>query len=154
MADRVTVEYNKEDLRQLKRAFKAMDDEAVKASNELGVKLAALMIEKIRGAANTVQERRLAATGRTSKKSRIGEFSFGYARQEFSGGADSRKNQNRAPLYGSGILAGIEFGSNRYPQFRARKREGYFLYPTLKSNQKEIIDQWERAFSDILKEWN
>lgn len=154
MADKVTVEYNKEDLRQLKRAFKAMDDEAVKASNELGVKLAGLMIEKIRSAASQVQERRIANTGRVSKKSKIGEFSFGYARQEFSGGADSRKNQNRAPLYGSGILAGVEFGSNRYPQFRARKKEGYFLFPTLKNNQPQIIDQWERAFSDILKEWN
>jgi len=154
MADKVKVEYDEKDLRLLKKAFKAMDDRAVKASNELGVKLAGLMVEKIKSAASQVQERRIANTGRVSKKSKIGEFSFGYARREFSGGADSRKNSNRAPLYGSGILAGVEFGSNRYPQFRARKKEGYFLYPTLKDNQPEIIDQWERAFTEIRKEWN
>jgi hypothetical protein len=154
MADKVKVEYDEKDLRLLKKAFKAMDDRAVKASNELGVKLAGLMVEKIKSAASQVQERRIANTGRVSKKSKIGEFSFGYARREFSGGADSRKNSNRAPLYGSGILAGVEFGSYRYPQFRARKKEGYFLYPTLKDNQPEIIDQWERAFTEIRKEWN
>jgi hypothetical protein len=151
---RVEIEYNKNDLRQLKKAFKGMTDEAVDQSNKLGVKLAGLMLNKIQAAASETQERRIASTGRVSKSSRIGEFSFGYARKDFSGGADSRKNSAKAPLYGNGILAGVEFGSDSYTQFRARQKNGYFIYPTLKSNQPEIIKQWEQAFSQILKEWN
>jgi hypothetical protein len=150
----VKVEYNEKDLRQLKKAFKAMSDEAQDQSNKLGFKLANLMVTKIQTAATTPQQRRIAATGRASKKSRIGEFSFGYAKKDFSGGADTRINTPREPLYGSGILAGVEFGSFNYPQFSYRRRKGYFIYPTLTSNQTEIIDQWEAAFTKIRKEWN
>jgi hypothetical protein len=150
----VKVEYNEKDLRQIKRAFKAMSDEAIDQSNKLGVKLAGLMVNKIKSAASTSQQRKIAATGRVSKASRIGEFSFGYAKKDFSGGADTRKNTAKQPLYGNGILAGVEFGSVNYPQFQYRRKEGYFIYPTLKANQTEIIDQWEAAFTKIRKEWN
>jgi hypothetical protein len=150
----VSVEYNEKDLRQIKKAFKAMSDEAKDQSNKLGVKLAGVMVSKIQTAATTPQQRRIAATGRVSKASRIGEFSFGYAKKDFSGGADTRKNTAKEPLYGSGILAGVEFGSVNYPQFGYRRKKGYFIYPTLTANQKEIIDQWEAAFTKIRKEWN
>jgi hypothetical protein len=154
MADKFKVAYDKNDIRDLKKAIKNMDDQAQKSSNETGVRLAKLMVSKIQTAAQSVQERRIAATGRTSKASKVGEFSFGYARQAFSGGADSRKNSNRAPLYGSGIFAGVEFGSDRYPQFRGRKKTGYFLYPTLTANQETLVNEWEQEFAKIIKEWN
>jgi len=151
---KVEAAYNEQDLRQLKRAFKAMSDEAKDQSNKLGVRLAALMVSKIQSASSTTQQKRISGTGRVSKASRIGEFSFGYARKDFSGGADTRKNSAKEPLYGRGILAGIEFGSFNYPQFSYRRKEGYFIYPTLKANQTAIIDKWEEAFTQIRKEWN
>lgn len=154
MAKEFTIAYDEKDLRNLKRAFKNMDDEAKSAANKIGVELAALMVQNIQRKASGVQQRRIAETGRVSKKSNIGEFMFGYARQGFSGGADTRKNSNKFPLYGSGILAGVEFGSNRYPQFQSRNKKGYFIFSTLSESQREIVDRWEKAVDKILKEWN
>jgi hypothetical protein len=54
----------------------------------------------------------------------------------------------------------MEFGSNRYKQFpkrtpsEGRGNKGYFIYPTLKAEQPEILKQWEESFSKITKEWD
>jgi len=152
--------YDKQQVRQILRSFKAMSDEAIQASREVGYGLASLMVQKIKGAANTTQEQRIAATGRASKSSKIAEFSFGYARQAFSGGAYTTKNLKGDAPYGRGILAGVEFGSAKSPQFRPRSprlnggNKGYFIYPTLRENQPEIIDRWEKAFEKILQEFD
>jgi hypothetical protein len=159
MADQVRVEYDKAQTKQILRAFKAMDDEAVKQSKVMGYKLAQYSLEQIQGKAKTLQERRISLTGRASKSSKIGEFSFGYQKTAFSGGANTSRNTESAPPYGKGILAGIEFGSSRKKNFRPRTarykgggNSGYWINPTLRSIQPEIIDKWERAFTEILKE--
>ena len=157
MAD-VSVEWNKEDLRQIIRAYKGMSEEAQQQGKYLGFTLAEEMVGKIRNAATTKQERRIAETGRASKSSKIGEMQFGYNRVSFSGGAYTSKNLKGARPFGKGILAGVEFGSDNLSQFRARTgslnggNSGYFIYPTLRKNQKEFIDKWEQAFDKILKE--
>ena len=156
MAD-VKVEYNKSDLRLIMKSYRAMSDEAQKQGKQVGFEFAEIMVGKIRNAASTPQERRIAATGRASKSSKIGEMQFGYNRVAFSGGAYSSKNvQGRKP-FGRGILAGVEFGSDNLPQFRNRTSDlnggnsGYFIYPTLRKNQPFLIAQWEEAFDKILK---
>lgn len=157
MAD-VKVEYNKSDLRLILKSYKAMSDEAQKQGKQVGFEFAEIMVGKIRNAASTPQERRIAATGRASKSSKIGEFQFGYNRKDFSGGAFSSKNLLGVRPFGKGILAGIEFGSDNLTQFRSRTsglnggNSGYFIYPTLRKNQPYLIDQWEQAFDKILKE--
>jgi hypothetical protein len=101
--------------------------------------------------------RRIADGVRISKSSKIGELSFGFARQKFSGGATTQWN----PLEGgNGLLAGAEFGSKNFKQFAPRTprygvrgNEGYFIYPTLRQIQPELIAKWETAFDRILKEW-
>lgn len=159
MADQVEITYNKQQQRQILRAFKAMSDEAVAQSKRMGFELADYAVGQIRGSAQTVQERRIAETGRAKKSSKIGEFSFGYQRIAFSGGADTSRNTERQPPYGRGILAGVEFGSSRSRQFRPRTarfkgggNSGYFINPTLRKIQPTLIDKWERAFIKILKE--
>jgi hypothetical protein len=155
VADTVKAEYDKKDIRQILKSFKAMDDEAVAQSKKMGFDLAQYLVGEIRNAARTPQELRIGATGRASKSSKIGEFSFGYARREFSGGASSARNRERQSPYGDGILAGVEFGSNRLSNFRRRKmgsrEKGYFIFPTLTRNQKELINRWERSFAEIIK---
>lgn len=98
-------------------------------------------------AATAVQ--RVANGVRVSKSSKIGEFSYGFASQRFSGGGTTQI-----------LWAGLEFGSNRYRQFprrtptKGRGNSGYFIYPTLRKIQPELVRKWEDAFSEILKKWD
>jgi hypothetical protein len=92
---------------------------------------------------------RIAEGAVVSKSSKIGEISYGFARQKFSGGGTTQQ-----------LWAGNEFGSNRFKQFpiwsgqEGRGSRGWFIYPTLRSVQPEIVDRWENAFSKIVKKWD
>jgi hypothetical protein len=154
MASEVKIAYDKSDLRGLTRAFKAMDDEAVQAAKKESSALAEFAADKIKVAAATRQvsgtaARRIADGVSISKSSKIGEFSYGFARQKFSGGGSTLD-----------LLYGMEFGSNRFKQFPnrtpnfGRGNSGYFIYPTLRQIQPQLINQWETAFDRILKEWD
>jgi hypothetical protein len=146
------IAYDKTDLRQITSAFKGMSDEAVAQAKAVSNGLATFLQGKIVGKAASLQSSnvasRIAAGSKVSKSSRIGEISFGYVSQKFSGGATTRD-----------LWGGSEFGSNKYKQFpiwsgqQGRGSRGYFIYPTLREEQPNIIAQWEEAFSKIAKEW-
>ncbi len=131
-----------------------MSDEAVNAARRESSALAEFAAAKIKDAAatrtvNPTAVQRIASGVKISKTSKIGEFSYGFASQKFSGGGSTRD-----------LWAGFEFGSNKYKQFpnrtpnRGRGNSGYFIYPTLRQIQPQIIAQWEDAFSKILKEYD
>jgi len=154
MADEIKIAYDKSDLRAVTRAFKAMDDQAVEAAKKESSALAEYAAQqiKITAATRTVSgtaARRIADGVKVSKTSKVGEFSYGFARQKFSGGGSTLD-----------LLYGMEFGSNRFKQFpkrtpnKGRGNSGYFIYPTLRRIQPELVRQWEEAFSTILKEWD
>ena len=154
MTSKVEVAYNKADLRAVTRAFKAMDEEATKAAKKESSALAQYAADKIKVAAATrtvsgTAARRIADGVKVSATSKIGEFSYGFARQKFSGGGSTLD-----------LLYGMEFGSNRFKQFpnrtpnRGRGNSVYFIYPTLRQIQPNLVAQWEEAFSKILKEWD
>jgi len=146
------IAYDKTDLRQITSAFKGMSDEAVTQAKAASNGLATFLQSKIIGKAASLQSSnvasRIAAGSKVSKSSRIGEISFGYVSQKFSGGATTRD-----------LWGGSEFGSNKFKQFpiwsssQGRGSRGYFIYPTLREEQPNIIAQWEEAFSKIAKEW-
>lgn len=144
MADSVKVEYDKQDLRIILKSFKAMDDEAVAQSKKVGFELADYVAGKIKDYAvgsRYVASARVADNVKVSKSSKIGEFAYGFKSQKlFSGGASTLD-----------MVYGLEFGSNRLPQFPNRNREGYFIYPTLRKIQPELIRRWESAFDEIIK---
>lgn len=147
MADALKVEYDRADIRQILKSFKAMDDEAVAQSKRVGFDLAEYAAGKIRSYAvgsRFIASSRIADNVKLSKSSKIGEFSFGFKSQKlFSGGASTET-----------LVAGLEFGAIKYPQFPAHKgKTGYFIYPTLRRIQPELIDKWETAFDKILKEF-
>jgi hypothetical protein len=154
MADDVKIAYDKSDLRGITRAFKGMSDEAIEASKKESSALAEFAADRIKIAAATrlvsgSAARRIADGVKVSKTSKIGEFSYGFARQKFSGGGSTLD-----------LLYGMEFGSNRFKQFptrtpnKGRGNSGYFIYPTLRQIQPDLVRQWEEAFSRILKEWD
>ena len=145
------IAYDKSDLRGVLKAFKAMDEEATAQAKVVSGGLATYVQGKIVSAANLRPNdaaNRIAAGSRVSKSSKIGELSFGFASQKFSGGGTTQQ-----------LWGGYEFGSNKYKQFpvwsgsQGRGSKGWFIYPTLRAEQPNIIAKWENAFSEILKEF-
>jgi hypothetical protein len=145
------ITYDKSDLRGIIRAFKAMDETAVAEAKGVSNGLATYVQSKIIGAATSRPNKaasRIAEGSRVSKSSKVGELSFGFVSQKFSGGGTTQQ-----------LWGGNEFGSNKFKQFPiwsgtfGRGSRGWFIYPTLRAEQPYIIGQWEAAFSKILKEW-
>ena len=147
------ITYDKRELRGVIQAFKAMDEQAVQEAKKESTALAQYASEQIKKTAATrsvsgVAARRIADGVKVSKTSKVGEFSYGFASQKFSGGGTTQT-----------LLYGMEFGSNRFKQFpnrtptKGRGNSGYFIYPTLRQIQPELIQKWESAFDRILKEY-
>jgi len=150
VSDNVEIAYDKADLRRITSAFKAMDSEATDAAKRESSALAEFAQGKIAAKAVTRGKAadRIASGSRVSKSSKIGELSFGFVSQKFSGGATTKD-----------LWGGTEFGSNKYKQFpvwsgtEGRGSKGWFIYPTLREIQPDLIAKWENAFDRILKEW-
>ena len=146
-----SIAYDKSDLRRVYGAFKAMDEEAVAAAKRESNALATYLQGKIQSAAGSGRNQvapKIAAGSRVSKSSKTGELSFGFVSQKLSGGGTTQQ-----------LWGGYEFGSNKFKQFpvwsgsEGRGSRGWFIYPTLRAEQPYIINEWENAFSKILKEW-
>jgi broad specificity phosphatase PhoE len=146
-----SITYDKAQLRGILQAFKGMDEQAVSqakaVSNGLATYVQSKIISSASGRPNQAAAR-IAQGSRVSKSSKIGELSFGFVSQKFSGGGTTQQ-----------LWGGYEFGSNKYKQFpvwsgrEGRGSRGYFIYPTLRAEQPHIINEWENAFTKILKEW-
>ena len=148
-----TIAYNKSDLRDIYKAFKLMDETATEEARAQSAALAYFASEEIKQAAAQRTKsgkvaQRVADGVSIKKSSKIGEFSYGFARQKFSGGATTQT-----------LWGGVEFGSNKFKQFptysgrSGRGSRGWFIYPTLRRIQPELIDKWEKSFDRIIKEW-
>jgi hypothetical protein len=151
MSDNVEIAYDKTDLRRITSAFKAMDAEATDAAKRESSALAEFAQGKIQQKATSRGEaaNRIASGSRVSKSSKIGELSFGFVSQRFSGGGTTKD-----------LWGGTEFGSNKFKQFPVWSgsgirggSKGWFIYPTLREIQPDLIAKWENAFDRILKEW-
>ena len=148
-----TIAYSRNDIRDILKAFKVMDVQATEEARIQSNALATYAAEEIKSAARGRTKsgkvaQRVADGVSISKSSKIGEFKYGFARQKFSGGA------NTQTLWG-----GVEFGSNKFKQFPAysgrqgRGSRGWFIYPTLRRIQPELISKWEASYNRILDKW-
>lgn len=153
MADEVSMAFDKSELQAVFRAFKSMDQEAIDQAKEQSGALAQYLQGKIRTAASgrgqdSIAAQRIADGSRVKKSSKIGELSFGFVSQRFSGGGNTQM-----------LWGGNEFGSNKFKQFpvwsgkEGRGSRGWFIYPTLRQEQPYIVREWENGFQKILKEW-
>jgi hypothetical protein len=145
--------YDRKELAQLIKAFKAMDAEATKVAAETGFELSKFVSGEVKSAGysryiNPTAVRRIVDGVSVSKTSKVGQVSYGFARQRFSGGGTTRQ-----------LWPGFEFGSKRFKQFPTysgrfgRGGRGWFIFPTLRRLQPELVRKWENKFAEILKIW-
>ncbi|CAB4159625.1 hypothetical protein UFOVP716_3 [uncultured Caudovirales phage] len=144
--------FDQTELRKVFAALKAMDEgateEAKRQSGALAEYARAEVISSSQSLKNNKVSSRIAQGSRVKKSSKIGEITYGFASQKFSGGATTKD-----------IWGGTEFGSNKFKQFpvwsgrEGRGSRGWFIYPTLRKIQPEIVARWTQAFEKILKEW-
>jgi hypothetical protein len=139
-------------LRAVFKALKNMDEEATaeakRQSGALAEYARAEVIQTARSLQSNKVAGRIADGSKVKKSSRIGEITYGFASQKFSGGATTKD-----------IWGGSEFGSNKFRQFpvwsgrQGRGSKGWFIYPTLRRIQPEIVARWTESFTKVLKEW-
>ncbi len=147
------ISYDKAELRAIIKSFKAMDEEALAQAKQATSELAEYVKGQIVAAAASRTRNRLdnrvAEGAKVSKSSKIGEISFGFAGQKLSGGGTTQQ-----------LWGGVEFGSNKYKQFpvwsgrEGRGSRGWFIYPTLRAAQPEIIKKWEQSFTKIVRKYD
>jgi hypothetical protein len=137
------ISYDKAELRAITRSFKAMDEEATQQAKEVTSELAEYVKQKVilgAGQRNNRASKIIAEGASVRKSSKIGEISYGFARQKLSGGGTTQQ-----------LWGGYEFGSRKYKQFPTWSgKRGWFIYPTLKGVQPDIVKKWEQAFGKIV----
>ena len=148
------IAFDKKELRLVTRAFKALEEQAQEEGKRIGYELAQYAAQEVRKTAltrtvNPVAVRRIADWVRVSRTSKIGELSYGFASQRFSGGGSTKT-----------LWAGFEFGSNRFRQFPTRTPRapgkgnlGYFIHPTLRRIQPELVREWLEGMDRVIKKW-
>ena len=150
MAEQIA--FDKSELRGVFKALKNMDEQATEEAKRVSGALAEYARKEVISTASGLSSRavasRIAEGARVKKSSKIGEITYGFAAQKFSGGATTKD-----------IWGGSEFGSNKYKQFpvwsgrEGRGSKGWFIYPTLRRIQPKIVSEWTESFTKILKEW-
>jgi hypothetical protein len=144
--------FDKTELRNVFKALRNMDEKATEEAKRVSGALSDYARNEIISTASGLTSRavasRIAEGARVKKSSKIGEITYGFASQKFSGGATTKD-----------LWGGSEFGSNRYKQFpvwsgrEGRGSKGWFIYPTLRKIQPKIVSEWTESFTKILKEW-
>lgn len=143
---------DKTELRGVFKALKNMEEGATEEAKRQSGAISEYVRGKVIDSAHSLNSRavagRIAEGSRVKKSSKVGEITYGFASQKFSGGATTKQ-----------IWGGSEFGSNKYKQFpvwsgrQGRGSRGWFIYPTLRREQPYIVAEWTAAFNRILKEW-
>jgi len=146
------IAFDKSELRAVFKALKNMDEQATEEAKRQSGALADYARGEVIATASGLNSNkvagRIASGSKVKKSSRIGEITYGFASQKFSGGATTKD-----------IWGGSEFGSNKYKQFpvwsgrEGRGSKGWFIYPTLRRIQPYIVAEWTKSFDKILKEW-
>lgn len=158
------IAYDKRELAQFAKVIRNMNEIAVEETKRRVGELAQRELSEIRriAASRGKVADRVAQGGKVKKSSLLGEISFGFASQKFSGGATTQFNtRNDTKGNRVGIGAASEFGSKNYPQFpswsgpmpKGPGSRGWFIYPTIRHLQPTIIKEFEDIILDIRKEF-
>ena len=153
-ADRVSVGVRVEGLSETLKAYNKLDKDAKKAAKVEVQKIADLLAGRIRSRAPSDPRYRNLAVSVKSGRDRVPVIRVGQrANPKVSGGGGPRE-----------LVIGMEFGASRqgpnawrFPDRTprlGRGNEGYWIYPTIKDNQEDIISRWFAAMDKMLDDWS
>lgn len=128
------------------KALRKMDKEFKVAAKDQAVKISETEASRIKSAAHTRQQRLAAQTINARR---------GLTPSIVAGGSRRVTTSTGRSVKAGDVFFGAEFGSSRYPQFPAhRGRQGYFFWPTIRSDADRITDLWTVALDDLAKDWD
>ncbi len=156
MADkeRVAIGFEIEGMRDTIKAFNKLDKDGKNAARDEVKKIAELLAARIRAKAPSDKRyQNLAVTVRAGRDRVPVIYIGGRATPKVSGGGGPRE-----------LIIGMEFGADqtgpnawRFPPRTpklGRGNAGYWIYPTVKASQDEIIRLWFDAMDRIIEEWS
>jgi hypothetical protein len=147
------ITYDKSDLRGIIRAFKAMDEQAVSEAKGVSNGLATYLQSKITAAAQGRPNKaaiRIAQGSRVSKSSKIGEISYGFVSQKFSGGG----TQNSFGAVTNSAHRNLTISDLVWQSFiRAGDRLAIYLSNIACRTASHHLSMGKCFFTKILKEW-
>jgi len=135
-------------------AFKQLDKGASDAAKVEAIKIATFLADRIRAKAPTDRRYQNLAVSVRAGRDRVPVIRIGaLANPKVSGGGGPRE-----------LVIGMEFGADqagpngwrfppRTPRF-GRGNQGYWIFPTARLNQTEIIKMWFDAMDKIIAEWS
>lgn len=135
------------DLRALLKSFSKMDDIARNDMRKIAANITEKVVNEVKqeasvnGAVNV--NRAVINSIKVNRNDKSPNFSIGGTQRVTSIGTKAGE-----------LIAGVEFGSNRYKQFPShRGQQGYFIFPTLKRMQREIIKEWLDGYKIVRDAW-
>ena len=151
--DKLQVEIQVDGLQETIKAFNRLDKDAKKQARQSVLKVSELLASRLRASApSDVRYQNLAASIRT-KADRNPKVNIGrLANPKVSGGAGPRE-----------LVIGMEFGADqsgpngwrfppRTPRY-GRGNAGYWIYPTARRNQPEIVKLWGDSLNSSIRQW-
>lgn len=66
-------------------------------------------------------------------------------------GGSSPQGRHHKPAFK--ILFGAEFGATYLKQFKTRNTDGYFVYPTVREMEPDIVEKWTNAANDAIDDF-
>jgi hypothetical protein len=143
-----------EGLRETLAAFKTLDKEASKAAKEEAQKIAEVLAARIRARAPSDKRYQNLAVSVKAGRDRVPVVTVGTRQTpRVSGGGGPAQ-----------LVIGMEFGADqngpngwrfppRTPKF-GRGNQGYWIFPTARISQSEIIKLWFDAMDKLVDEWS
>lgn len=146
-----------EGLRETIRAFRALDDQSKVEAKASSKRVAELLASAIRAATPT-GDRRYTNLGQTVR-STVGRN--GTPGIDIGGRVNPRVSGGGTP---ANLIIGMEFGANqagrngwRFPPRTprlGRGNEGYWVYPTARAKQREVVSLWQNSLNSIINDWS
>jgi hypothetical protein len=136
------------------KAFKKLDKDASKAAKEEAMKIAEVLAARIRAKAPSDKRYQNLSVSVKPGRDRVPVIRIG-------GRQTPRVSGGGGPAQ---LVIGMEFGADqsgpngwRFPPRTpklGRGNAGYWIYPTARANQSEIIKMWFDAMDSIINEWS
>lgn len=153
-ASRVGVAVEIDGIAETLKAFNKLDKDAKKAARVEVQKIAEMLAARIRAAAPSDPRYQNLAVSVKAGRDRVPVIRVGgRAGPKVSGGGGPRE-----------LVIGMEFGANqagpngyRFPPRTARHgrgNAGYWIFPTARKNQTEILTIWFDAMDKMLADWS